>query len=183
MRYPSASRPEPSHRLALGFAAAAFALHVAFANRYDVFRDELYFIVCGGHPAFGYVDQPPVVPLLAAAMYGLAHQTWLLRLPVVLAAAALVLLTCAFVRVLGGGRGATVMAGAATAFAPMFLGIAATLNTTSFEPLCWTLATYLVARRIVLDDRSAMLWCGVVVGITLEIKDSIPFWLVALAVG
>ena len=183
MRYPLTSRPESSHRIALGFAAAAFALHLAFANRYDVFRDELYFIVCGRHPALGYVDQPPVVPLLAAAMYGLGHQTWLLRMPVVLAAAALVLVTCAFVRLLGGGRGATVMAGAASAFAPMFLGITATLNTSSFEPLGWTLAAYLIARRIILDERSAMLWCGAVVGITLETKDSIPFWIVALTIG
>ncbi len=183
MPYPLTSRPEPSHRIALGFAAAAFALHLAFANRYDVFRDELYFIVCGRHPAFGYVDQPPVVPLLAAAMYGLGHQTWVLRLPVVLAAAALVLVTCAFVRLLDGGRGATVLAGAATAFAPMFLGLTATLNTTSFEPVCWTLAAYLIARRIILEERSAMLWCGAVIGITLEIKDSIPFWLIALAIG
>lgn len=183
MRYPLTSRTDSSHRIALGFAAAAFALHIAFANRYDVFRDELYFIVCGRHLAFGYVDQPPMVPVLAAAMYGLGHQTWLLRLPVVLAAAALVLVACAFVRLLGGGRGATVMAGAATAFAPMFLGIAATLNTTSFEPLCWTLVAYLIARRIILDERSAMLWCGAVVGVTLEIKDSIPLWLIALAIG
>lgn len=183
MRSPLSSRPEPSHRIALGFAGAAFALHLAFANRYDVFRDELYFIVCGRHPAFGYVDQPPIVPLLAAAMYGLGHQTWLLRLPAVLAAAALVLVTCAFVRLLGGGRGATVLAGAATAFAPMLLGITATLNTTVFEPLCWTVVAYLLARRIVLDERSAMLWCGAVVGLTLEIKDAIPFWLVALGIG
>jgi hypothetical protein len=183
VRYPLGSRPEPSQRIAFGFAAAAFALHLAFANRYDVFRDELYFIVCGRHPALGYVDQPPVVPLLAAATYGLGHQTWLLRMPAVLAAAALVLVTCAFVRLLGGGRGATVMAGAAVAFAPMFLGLTATLNTSSFEPLCWTLVAYLIARRIVLDERSAMLWCGAAIGITLEIKDSIPFWLVALAIG
>ena len=183
MRYPLASRTEPSHGIALGFAGAAFAVHLAFANRYDVFRDELYFIVCGRHPALGYVDQPPVVPLVAAAMYGLGHQTWLLRMPAVFAAAALVLVTCAFVRLLGGGRGATVMAGAATAFAPMFLGLAATLNTTTFEPLCWTLVAYLVARRIVLGERSAVLWCGAVIGVTLEIKDSIPFWIVALAIG
>ena len=183
MRHPLTSDPQPSHRIALGFAGAALALHLAFANRYDVFRDELYFIVCGRHPAFGYVDQPPVVPLLAASMYALGNQTWLLRIPAVLAAAALVLLTCAFVRLLGGGRGATVMAGAATAFAPMFMGLTATLNTTSFEPLCWTLTAYLIARRIVLDERSAMLWCGAVIGITLEIKDSIPFWLVALAIS
>jgi hypothetical protein len=65
----------------------------------------------------------------------------------------------------------------------MFLGITATLNTTTFEPLCWTLVAYLIARRIMMDDRAAMLWCGAAIGITLEIKDSIPFWLIALAIG
>jgi hypothetical protein len=37
------------------------------AGRYDIFRNELYFTVCGRHPDFGFVDQPPLVPLLAAA--------------------------------------------------------------------------------------------------------------------
>jgi hypothetical protein len=41
-------------------------LHAVVAGRYDAFRNELYFIVCGRHPDFGFVDQPPLVPLLAA---------------------------------------------------------------------------------------------------------------------
>jgi hypothetical protein len=35
-------------------------LHLIVAGRYDIFRNELYFIVCGRHPDFGYVDQPPL---------------------------------------------------------------------------------------------------------------------------
>ena len=65
-------------------------VHLAVAGRYDIFRNELYFIVCGRHPDFGYVDQPPLVPLLAATTQLFGDNPWLLRLPAVAAAAGLV---------------------------------------------------------------------------------------------
>ena len=48
-----------------------FLVHLVANAHYDVFRDELYFIVCGLHPAFGYVDQPPLIPLFGAASFKL----------------------------------------------------------------------------------------------------------------
>ena len=170
-------------RVALSTGTVAGALHLAFANRYDLFRDELYFIVCGQHPSFGYADQPPLVPLLAAAGYALGHQTWIVRLPEVVAAAALAYLAVAFVRLLRGGDGAAWIAGLAAAFAPMFVGLTATLNTTTFELVAWTGVAYLLARFALLDDRRAPLWAGVIAGLALEAKYALPVWLLALAVG
>src|SRR4051812_49757448 len=91
-------------RIAKSVAACAFLIHAAVAARYDFFRDELYFIVCGRHPAFGYADQPPVVPLLAAATQLFGENLVLLRLVCAMAAAAVVLVTCALARRAGGGR-------------------------------------------------------------------------------
>jgi 4-amino-4-deoxy-L-arabinose transferase-like glycosyltransferase len=51
---------------ALGLAAFKVAIHVALIGRFDYHRDELYFISCGKHLAFGYVDHPPLVPWIAA---------------------------------------------------------------------------------------------------------------------
>ena len=45
-------------------AAVAATVHLAVATRYGWFPDEFYFVICGRHPAWGYVDQPPLVPLL-----------------------------------------------------------------------------------------------------------------------
>jgi 4-amino-4-deoxy-L-arabinose transferase-like glycosyltransferase len=176
-------RPWYRDPVALAIALPTFIVHLALANRYDVFRDELYFIVCGRHPSFGYADQPPLVPLLSAAFYGLGHQTWLLRFPVVLAAAALVFLTVRFARLLGGGGGAAAAAGIAAAVAPMLLGLLSTFNTTVFEPLAWTAVAYALARAALLDDRRALIWSGVVAGVALEAKYALASWLVALAVG
>lgn len=169
--------------IAIGAGLAALCLHALFAGRYDVFRDELYFIVCGRHPAFGYADQPPIAPLLAAGFYSLGHSVWLLRLPVTLAAGALAWLSVRFARLLGGDGFAAAGAGIAVVIAPMLMGMMATLNTTAFDPLAWTLIAYLLVRAVKDQDRTALLWCGVVAGIDFEIKYALVFWFASLVIG
>ena len=88
-------------------AGVVAIVHLLTADRYGYFVNELYFIVCGRHPAFGYVDQPPLVPLIAAATQFAGTHLWVLRLPAVLAATLLVPLTVAFAGLLGAStRGA-----------------------------------------------------------------------------
>src|SRR3569832_1230288 len=52
-------------------SAVCLLIHLFANSHYGAFSDELYFIVCGQHPALGYIDQPPLVPLIAAASHGL----------------------------------------------------------------------------------------------------------------
>ena len=170
-------------RVALGWAAVTLILHLAVAGRYGFFRDELYFIVCGQHPSFGYVDQPPLVPLLAAAAYALGHQLWMVRLVPALAAAGVVLAGIAFARLFGARNGAAHLTGATIALGPMFLGLDATFNTTAFDPLAWTLVGLLFARAYLEEDPRSLLWAGVVAGVALEAKYYVIVWLAALTIG
>src|ERR1700722_2560687 len=127
-------------------AAAVALVHLLSAGQYGFFANELYFIVCGRHPAFGYVDQPPLIPLLAAATQFAGNNTWLLRLPGVLAAAALVPLVVAFTQLLGGGTRAAWLAAIAAAASPMITAMSAALSTSTFEPLAFTAVAYFVSR-------------------------------------
>jgi 4-amino-4-deoxy-L-arabinose transferase-like glycosyltransferase len=170
-------------RVAVILTATTAAVHLICAPYYDFFGDELYFIVCGQHPAFGYADQPPLVPLLSAGLYTIDSQTWFVRLPAVFAAAGLVWLTIALTRLLGGGNLAAWMAGLAAAGAPMLAGLTAVLSTSTFEPLAWTAFAFLVARAIYRDEMRALLWAGVVAGICLEAKYVMVLWMAALALG
>jgi hypothetical protein len=169
-----------SERISRALAAATFLLHAAVAGRYDFFRDELYFIVCGRHPAFGYADQPPLIPLLAAATQAFGESLVLLRLVPALAAAALVLVTCAFARRAGAGPFGAFVAGTAAAIAPMYLGLNTTLSTGTFEPLAWTLVALLAARAVLDGDARAWILAGAVVGLALQAKYAIPLYLVCL---
>ena len=88
-RFSIVDRPE----LVLGLLT--LALHLWVNSSYDYFRDELYFIACGRHPAWGYTDQPPLTPWIAALSQAAFGSLRGLRLVPALSSAGLVALTSA----------------------------------------------------------------------------------------
>lgn len=158
-------------------------VHAATAGRYDAQRNELYFLACGWHPDFGYVDQPPLVPLIAAMTQIFGVNIWLLRLPATIVAVGLVFLTAAFSRLLGGESRAASLAAIAAGVAPGLAGLTSHLTTSTFEPITWTAAAFLLTRAIQTDKRSDLIWIGLLTGVAMEAKWGIAVWLVALAAG
>ena len=169
---------------ALILATAALALHLWASAGYDYFGDELYFIVCGQHPDWGYVDQPPLVPLLAGAERWLFGDSLIgLRLIPTLAAAVLTGLSAEAARRLGGGLFARWLTGLAVLLAPGFLGVAQTFSTDSLQPLAWLAATMLLIEAIKRPSLAAWSWLGAIAGVTFLDKYAIAFLLAAAAIG
>jgi hypothetical protein len=172
--------------IARAFGLVAVLLHAATAWRYGYFRDELYFIACSKHLAWGYVDQPPLVAVAAAFAAPAAYALLALRALPILAAALTVYLTVRLTAELGGGRFAQVVAGTATLLLPAYLLLGNTLTTTSFEPLFWTLAIFCAIRIVRAPESAARVWwpaLGVVVALGAYGKYSMLLAVAGLVVG
>jgi hypothetical protein len=159
-------------------------MHLVANSGYGAFRDELYFIVCGRHPAFGYVDQPPLMPWIAAAAhaaFGVALTP--LRLAPALAMTATVALTCLYARALGGGRYAQILTGLCALLAPVLLAEGLLLSTDMLQPLTWLGCSFVLTRLVQSGDERWWLAFGACVGLGLASKYLIAFYLVGLAVG
>src|SRR3954452_24833686 len=117
---------------------------VAVSNRYGFFRDELYFIACGRHPAWGYPDQPPLTPLIAWAMNRVGDGSlFVFRLPATLSAAAVTLISGLLARELGGGRFAQVLAAVTSGTSIYVLLSGHLLVTSTIDLLIWVTLSWL----------------------------------------
>ncbi len=156
-------------------AAAMLATLLAVAAGYGFHRDEMYFILAGRHPDWGYVDQPPLTPLLSAASTALLGTSPLaVRIAPALAAATVVLLAADMARRFGGSRTAQVL-GALVLAVSGWLGAGHLDVTVTFDILFWTIALWLLVQLLEPgagspDRRGRWLALGLVVGLALENK-------------
>src|SRR5437867_3498132 len=134
-------------------AVAAFAVEMAVSARYGYVRDELYFLSAGRHLAFGYVDQPPLTPLLARAAAALTGGTLAgFRILPALCLGALVVMTAVMSRRLGAGRTGQLLAALAAATCAEYLGAMHELTTTTPDFVFWALTLLLVMRLLASRD-------------------------------
>jgi hypothetical protein len=156
---------------------------LGLSGAYGFHGDEMYFVVAGRHPAFGYVDQPPLTPLLsaaAAAVLGVSPTA--VRILPALEMALVVIIVGFIGRDLGGSRRAQVLA-AVTAGASGYLAAGHLDTTTEPDLLVWAAVMWLLVRLLAGGDRRLWLAVGVCFGIGLENKDTPLFLAAGLAVG
>lgn len=164
---------------ALGIVAAlAFVLHLGFYEGFGYFRDELYFLACSRHLAWGYVDHPPGVAVVAWLSRAALGDTLLaVRFVPILFATAQVLLAGLTARAMGGRRFAQLLSAISVLAAPIYFG--SYLNTDMFVNLGWSACAYVIAR--ILAGGSPRLWVvvGLLAGLAFESKHAIVFFAAA----
>ncbi len=156
---------------------------LAVSGAYGFHRDELYFIVAGRHPAFGYPDQPPLTPLLSAASVAvLGLSPTAVRVLPALAMALTVVLTALIARDLGGSRRAQLLAAVTVALSG-YLSAGHLDSTSTFDLLFWALILWLFVKLLAGGDRRLWLALGIVAGIGLENKDTLLLLFIGLVAG
>ena len=168
-----------------GIAAGTAALLIGVAGRYGFHRDELYFIAAGRRLAWGFVDQPPLTPLLARVGDLLPGSITPLSIRIIpaISAGALVLVAGLTAARLGGDRRAVITAAAFTAGGGFYLAVGHLLSTTTFDVLFWALAALLVIHVLDGGDRRWWLGIGAVIGVGLQNKYTIAALVIGLFAG
>ena len=154
-----------------GIAAAKLIIQIAGIRNYGFFRDELYYLACGQHLAWGYIDQPPLIAAVAwFVRHVFGNSIAGVRLFPVLAGVAVVAITAVLARELDGGPFAQIIAALTVLFTPSYLAFDGFLSMNAFEPLFWLLCAWLVVRIVKGDSPRLWLAFGILAGIGLENK-------------
>jgi len=165
-------------------AFAKLLFHIYFNNRYGYFRDEFDYIACGNHLAWGYVDQPPLVPFLIHICQGvLGDSLRSIRFIPALASSLLVVQGAAIAREFGGKRYAVLLTAIAIVIAPLYLSNGSLLTTNCLEPNLWMGCAYFFILAIKRANPRYWIAFGIVAGFGLEEKYTIALFCFAIIVG
>lgn len=166
-------------------AAAKFALHIITGAKYGFFADELYTIALSKHLAFGYVDLPPLVPLLATLsriLFGESLTAW--HIIPALAGAVTLVLVCQIAKEFGGKLFAVSLSALGFLIAPVWMIVFSYLSYDAYDQLILAVFLYVLVRFIRSGDRKLWIVLGGIAGIACLTKMTLlyiePGFLVAL---
>src|SRR5215469_2835104 len=144
----------------------------------------MYYLACGEHPAWGYMDQPPLIAWMAWVLeHTIGVSLYALRLLPMLADVACIIMTALLARKLGGGRWAMFLASLAVLVAPIYLAFSHLFTMNAFDPLLWTLIAWFSVDLVQTGNERNWIWIGVLTGITLLNKYGVLFFIPGLLAG
>ncbi|MDP4192765.1 MAG: glycosyltransferase family 39 protein [Bacteroidota bacterium] len=156
----------------------------SFVKGYGYFIDEFYYIACASRPAMGYVDHPPLAPLvLTIFQFFFGDSVFAIRILPSLALAASVFLTGIITRELGGKKFSQLLAACAMAACPIAVAASGFYSMNAFEPVLALALIYLIIKMIKENDQKKWIWAGVVMGLGLMNKHTFGLFIAVLVIS
>lgn len=182
---PALLRPPPiAWGIVASLASIKLALHLATNHAYGFHRDELYYLVCGRHLAWGYVDHPPLTPLLARLVeMAVGSSVTGLRFAPAACGALMVVLAALIAREMGGRTWAQGLAALTVLLSPIYLLTNNLFQTVTFDQVAWVACSLLVVRILRTGQGPWWLAVGAAAGIGLLAKYTMLVFGVGLVVG
>jgi hypothetical protein len=171
MAFPETSKLWNSEQLMLfGFILAKLLISL-LPIHYGIFRDEFYYLAMSNRLGLGYVDVPPLPPLILAGVRYLFGDSYLaLHLVPALMGVLFLALVYLLVKRLHGNCFALFLALTVVLLGPFFVAIDSIYTYDTFNKLFWLLFSYLMFRLIQTEDPKYWIYIGIASGFGLLSK-------------
>jgi len=159
-------------------------LYLAAGNGYGYFRDELYFLACTEHIAWGYPDHAPLSVFAARFSRDIfGDSLYAIRLFPALSGALKIVLTGLLVREFGGRWMAMLLACLSVLGAPFFLVSDNLLAMNTYEPIFWMGCALAYIWAVKRENPRYWLLFGACAGLGTMNKHSAAFFCIAFVIG
>lgn len=157
-------------------AVLKFALHMYMAPGYGFFGDELYTIALSKHLAFGYVDLPPLVPLLVALSRAvLGESLFAMHIVPALAGSATLVFVCSIAKEFGGKTFAVMLSALWFIFVPLWLSLDSIFCYDSIDQMVLAGFLYTLVRFLRSGEKRLWLLLGLIAGLACMTKMTMIF--------
>lgn len=167
-----------------GIAVALAVVLTALSGRYGFHRDELYFLAAADHLAWGYVDQPPLTPLLVKISTEIFGATPMgIRVISTIAGALTVVLIALIAHEFGATRRAQILAATCAAVSGFVMAVGHLASTATYDLLAWMAIALLAIKLLRTNNPRWWVALGLATGIALENKYLVVLPLTALLIA
>ena len=180
----TSSLSDNKHLLLIGLLNFVIIYASTFVPGYGYFIDEFYYIACANHPAFGYVDQPPLAPfILMIIQFVFGDSIYVIRILPALASSAGVIMTGLIAKQLGGSKLSQSLSAFCILASPVFAAMAGFYSMNAYEPLLAVVAFYLIILMIKENNPKRWVSIGIVFGLGLMNKHTAGVYILLMVIS
>lgn len=156
----------------------------SFIPGYEYFIDEFYYIACANRPAFGYVDHPPLAPLLLTIIQFLfGNSIYVIRFLPAVSISITVFLGGIIAREIGGKNFSQIVTAVCIAASPVLIAFSGFYSMNAFEPLIAILVLYVSVKMVKQDSPGKWIIAGILMGLGMMNKHTFALFIFALVLS